>query len=201
MSVILDIAGCRRLRPYSRREYLGRVLWALATPLFRLSPRAWFGWRRSLLRLFGARVGPGARVDPSARVYLPWNLVLGAGASIGEWALIYNLGPVSIGAFATVSHRAHLCAGSHDYRDPLFPLLRLPIEIAARAWVCADAFVGPNVRIAEGAVIAAAAVVVKDVAAWQVVGGNPAVLIKMRRVKPPQPERGSEGGGSPNDNA
>lgn len=181
MSLAID--QCRRQRPYSSREYLGRLLWALAGPLFRFSPRILFGWRRFLLRIFRAQVGRGANVYPSARIYLPWNLTLGEAASIGEWALIYNLGPVIIGAQATISHRAHLCAGTHDYRDPRLPLRRLPIEVGAQAWVCADAFIGPNVRIGEGAVVGAGAVVLRDVAPWQIVVGNPARYVKRRCLK------------------
>ena len=184
MSDRLEIDHCRRQRPYGRGEYVGRILWALVSPLFRLSPRPFFGWRRFLLRLFGARVGRQVHVYPSARIYLPWNLTLGAEASIGEWVLVYNLGPVRIGAQATVSHRAHLCAGTHDYRDPALSLRRLPIEIGPQAWVCADAFVGPNVRVGEGAIVGAAAVVVRDVPAWQIVAGNPARVIKARELDP-----------------
>jgi putative colanic acid biosynthesis acetyltransferase WcaF len=92
----LEIATCRGLRPYSQREYLLRILWTLATPLFRFSPRPYFGWRRMLLRLFGAQVGAGAHVYPSARIYLPWKLTLGKESSVGQWALVYNLGPVTI---------------------------------------------------------------------------------------------------------
>jgi len=176
----LDIEQCRRLRPYNRREYVGRVLWGLATPLFRFSPRPLFGWRRQLLRWFGARIGRNAHVYPSARIYLPWNLTMGDQASIGEWALIYNLGLVSIGDRATISHRAHLCAGTHDYRDPSMPLLRLPIEIGPQAWVCADAFIGPGRRVGEGAIVGAAAVVVQDVLPWTIVAGNPARVINSR---------------------
>ena len=180
----LDFDVCRRQRPYSRREYIGRALWALTWPLFRFSPRPLFGWRRFLLRLFGARIGRHAHVYPSARIYLPWNLTLGEEASIGEWALIYNLGPVSIGDRATISHRAHLCAGSHDYRDPAMPLLRLPITIGPQAWICSDAFIGPKVQVGEGAVVGAAAVAVRDVAPWEIVGGNPARRIKTRYLAP-----------------
>jgi putative colanic acid biosynthesis acetyltransferase WcaF len=93
---------------------------------------------------------------------------------------LYALGAIKIGAKVTVSQGAHLCAGSHDYEDPKFLLLKLPITIQDSAWVCADAFVGPNVTIGEGAVIAARAVVVKDVASWEVVGGNPSKRIKSR---------------------
>jgi putative colanic acid biosynthesis acetyltransferase WcaF len=184
VSTPLQVEQSRNARPYSRGEYLARVLWALATPLFRCSPRPLFAWRAALLRLFGARVGRGVHVYPSTRIYLPWNLRIGDEASIGEWALVYNLGLVTIGAQATVSHRAHLCAGTHDYRDPRLPLQRVPIDIGRAVWVCSEAFVGPGVTVGEGAVVAARAVVVKDVAAWQVVGGNPARVLKTRELRP-----------------
>lgn len=179
----LDIPACRNLRPYSLRDYTLRVLWGLAAPLFHFSPRPCFKWRRNLLCLFGAQVGEGAHVYPSARIYLPWNLSLGKESSIGEWVLIYNLGHVTIGDQATISHRAHLCAGSHDYSDPSLPLLRLPIQIGCQAWVCADAFIGPGRKVGDGAIVGAASVVVEDVLPWQIVAGNPAQFIKMRVMK------------------
>lgn len=182
----LEVAACRRQRPYSRLEYLGRVLWALSMPLFRWSPRPFFGWRCFLLRMFGAKVGHDVHVYPSAIVYLPWNLVVGDEASIGEWALIYNLGKIIIGERATVSHRAHLCAGTHDYRHPTLPLIRDPIDVGAQAWICADAFIGPGLKIGEGAIVGAAAVVTKDIPAWQIVAGNPARIVKMRVMYSPE---------------
>ncbi len=178
----LDIEATRAARPYTRREYLGRVLWALATPLFRFSPRPMFGWRRFLLRCFGAQVGAAVHVYPSARIVIPWNLRIDAGASIGEHALVYNLGQVHIGARATVSHLAHLCAGTHDHRDPTLPLLRTPITIGADAWICAQALVGPNVVVGDGAVVGAGAVAMQNVPAWTIVAGNPAVAVKRREL-------------------
>ena len=120
---------------------------------------------------------------PKCLYLLPWKLTLGEEASIGEWALIYNLGPVSIGNQATISHRAHLCAGTHDYRDPTLPLLRSSIDIGAQAWICADAFIGPNTSVGEGAIVGAASVITKEVGPWQIVAGNPPRFIKMRTMK------------------
>ena len=183
MKQSLEIDACRRARPYTKREYIARVMWALAQPLFQFSPRPCFAWRRWILRLFGGQIGQDVHIYPSSKIYLPWNLDVRDKASIGEWVLVYNLGPVTIGAGASISHRAHLCAGTHDYQDPTLPLQRLPIVIGPRAWVCADAFVGPGVTVGEGAVIAARAVVVRDVPAWHVVGGNPARKLKVREMK------------------
>jgi putative colanic acid biosynthesis acetyltransferase WcaF len=179
----LDIEAARAARPYSRKEYVGRALWMLVQPLFRWSPRPLFGWRRFLLRCFGARVGKCANVYPSVRIEIPWELELGQGAAVGDRAWIYNLGRVRIGDRATVSHNAHLCAGSHDYRDPTLPLLRLPIDIGAEAWVCAQAFVGPGSEVEEGAVVGAGAVCNGRVEAWTVVAGNPAVFVKRRELR------------------
>lgn len=176
----LDIQAARTARPYSRSEYAGRILWTLAWPLFRFSPRPLFGWRRFLLRCFGASVGRNVHVYPSVSVEIPWNLRIGDESSIGENVLVYSLGPVEIGARSTVSHNAHLCAGSHDYRDPALPLLRLPIRIGSDAWICAQSFIGPGVVIGDGAVVAAGAVVMEAVDAWSVVAGNPARHIRQR---------------------
>jgi putative colanic acid biosynthesis acetyltransferase WcaF len=178
--VTLSIDQARRARPYSRREYLGRVLWGAAGLFFRLSPRPLFAWRAWLLRRFGARVGRRVHVYPSVKIVIPWNLAIGDDSSIGDEALIYNLGPVTIGARSTVSHRAHLCAGTHDYRDPTLPLMRLPIAIGDDAWVCAQSLIGPGVVIGDGVVVGAGAVVMKNVAAWTVVAGNPAQFVKHR---------------------
>lgn len=178
----LDIANARTQRPYTRAEYAGRVLWALAWPLFRLSPRLCHGWRRALLRAFGARIGPQVHIAPSARIALPWRLEMGPQSSIGDDALVYNLGPVRIGARATVSHLAHLCAGSHDHRQRHLPLLRPPIDIGDDAWICASALVGPGVRVGDGAVVGAAAVAMRDVPAWTIVAGNPARVVGRREL-------------------
>lgn len=176
----LDIAKNRSDRKWTPRELAGRVLWSCVAPLFRWSPRLCWGWRRGLLRVFGARVGRHVQIHPSARVFIPWNLEIGDWSSLGFDVLIYNLGTVKIGSKVTVSQRAHLCAGSHDFRDAALPLTKPPIEIGDEAWICADAFVGPGVTIGKRAVVAARAVAVKNVGDGQIVGGNPAKEIGTR---------------------
>ncbi len=156
------------------------MLWGLARPLFRLSPRPLWGWRRMLLRAFGAKVEAHVHVFPTVLITIPWSLNLGAQCAVGDRAILYALGPITIGPRATISQGAHLCAGTHDWRDPAFPLVKTPIEIGAGAWVCADAFIGPNVSIGEGAIVGARAVVTKNVAPGTIVAGNPAREIGKR---------------------
>jgi putative colanic acid biosynthesis acetyltransferase WcaF len=176
----LDIAANRRARKFSRGELARRVLWGFGSFAFRLSPRTCFGWRRFVLRCFGAKIGANVNTYPSTRVYFPWNLTVGDWCAIGEDAFIYNLGPVTLGEKVTVSHRAQLCAGTHDFTQPDMPLLKPPIVLNDQAWVCADAFVGPGVTVGEGAIVGARAVVMKNVRPWTIVVGNPAKEIKNR---------------------
>jgi putative colanic acid biosynthesis acetyltransferase WcaF len=179
---MLDIERNRRAQKYSSAEMIRRVLWTLAHPFFRFSPRPCFGWRRFLLRCFGAKIGRNAHIYASAIIYFPWNLEAGDESAIGEHAYVYNLGRVTIGARATISYRAHLCAGTHDHTKSDFPLLRAKIDIGPEAWICADAFVGPGVTIGEGAIVGAGAVAMKDVRPWMIVVGNPARGSKRREI-------------------
>jgi putative colanic acid biosynthesis acetyltransferase WcaF len=179
---VIDIERNRRAQKYSPNEMGRRVCWMLLRPLFRFSPRPCFRWRNFLLRLLGAQIGRDVHIYSSAVIYYPWQLVAGDECAIGEYAFIYNLGRVTIGARATISHRAHLCAGSHDYSMADFPLVRPPIAIGEQAWICADAFVGPGVTVGEGAIVGAGAVAMTDVEPWMIVAGNPAQVIKLREV-------------------
>ena len=180
----MDISENRHAVKYSRKIQFLRILWGvLGKPLFRFSPRTAFGWRRFILRLFGAKVGKKVNIYSSAIIYFPWNLEIGDWSSIGEHALIYTLGSIKIGKSVTISQYAHLCAGTHDYKDPAMPLLTPPITVEDQVWVCAEAFVSPGRTIHEGAVVGARSVVTRDVEAWAIVAGNPAFFIKKRKMK------------------
>lgn len=190
MNSVSDTSGRRvDLTKYpsrlSWRSKLARAAWgAVWILLFRSSPRVLYAWRHSLLRCFGAQIGPRCAVYPSCRIWAPWNLVLEEQVALSEGVNVYCVDKVYVGAHATVSQFAHLCTASHDIACPHMRLISAPIRIGAGAWVCADVFVGPGVTIGEGAVAAARAVVMKDVEPWTVVGGNPARFIKRRELRP-----------------
>jgi putative colanic acid biosynthesis acetyltransferase WcaF len=132
-------------------------------------------WRRTILRLFGARVAAGAHPYPAAKIWAPWNLTMEVSSCLSDHVDCYCVAPIRIGAYATVSQYSYLCSASHDYRIPALPLIAAPIVIESDAWVAAAAFVGPGVRIGEGAIVGARATVTGDVAPWTVVAGSPAI--------------------------
>lgn len=175
----MDITANRQSIKWSRWEITKRVFWMCALPLFRLSPRPMWAWRRSLLRLFGARVEPEVHIYPTVKIAIPWNLDLGHSCAIGDGAILYSLGCIKIGARATVSQGAHLCAGTHDITCIDRPLMKMPIVIGADSWIAADSFIGPGVAVGNGAIVGARAVAMKDIAQAHVVAGNPIKTIRV----------------------
>ncbi len=174
----------RLVSPWTTRQKVARMLWYLIeATLFRFSPRPLYRWRNFLLRLFGARAHRSARIRPTVTVEAPWNLEVGAQTAIGDRAILYCLGRVSIGDRVTVSQYAHLCAGTHDYTRLDMPLLCPPIVVEDDVWIATDVFVGPGTRIGAGTVVGARSSVFGDLPAWQVCVGSPARPVKERRLE------------------
>lgn len=169
----------------SRKNQIIRMLWTIVWGLFaRPLPRSvGSGWKRCLLRMFGAKIDATAVVYSTAKVYYPANLVMEAYSCLASDVDCYNVAPITIGANTTISQGAYLCTASHDISDPLNHLITAAIIIEDQAWVGARAFVGMGVTIGQGAVVGATASIYKDVEPWTVVGGNPAKVIKRRMLK------------------
>lgn len=169
---------------FSLGNRLFRAWWMLCwTLLARWTPPPLHGWRRLVLRAFGARVGRGARLHGSTRIWYPPNLTLGDGVLLGPRVDCYNQGRIEIGDHAVISQGAHLCASSHDISDPDFQLVLRPIRIGARAWVAAEAFIGPGCEVGEGAVVGARAALFGAAEPWTVYSGNPATALKARVMR------------------
>jgi len=169
--------------PYTARQKVARALWMLAGALlFRCTFHNWYALRAAILRLVGASIAPRVRIRPSVRVEQPWNLTVGENSSVGDRAILYCLGKVTIGRNASISQGAHICAGTHDYTSPGMPLLRTPITIDDDAWIAADAFVGPGVTVGRAAILGARAVAMKNLEPGWIYAGNPAAKIKPRKA-------------------
>lgn len=179
-----DVQRMRSTSPWTLKQKFGRMLWYIVQgTIFRASPRPFYGFRRQLLSLFGAKIHPTARIRSTVKIEVPWNLSIGAYSSVGDHAILYCLGPVMVGERVTISQYAHLCAGTHDHTRPEMPLLTPPITIEDDVWIAADAFIGPNVRVGQGALVGARATVLRNVAPWKIVSGNPATVIRERYLR------------------
>jgi putative colanic acid biosynthesis acetyltransferase WcaF len=178
-------AGARyRAVNTSLANKIGRTAWATCYwTLFRFSPRPLFGWRRWLLRCFGARIGPGTRIYGSARIWAPWNLVCEDHVAVGPGAEIYNADRVTLRSHAVVSQGSYLCGATHDFEAADFPMIWAPIEVGRYAWVAARATVQMGVKVGDGAVLGLGALATRDLDPWTVYAGVPARAIRPRRLR------------------
>lgn len=171
---------------HSFKSKFARVLWNVVwLLLFRPTPRGnlFRSWRIALLKIFGANVKWSSNVLPSCRVWQPWRLTMGEYTCLSENVDCYSVDEIIIGDQTTVSQGAKLCTAGHDITSRIMELNTQPIVIRSNSWIAAWSIVLPGVTIGEGAVVAAGAVVTKDVEPWTVVGGNPAKVLKKRILK------------------
>ncbi len=130
------------------------------------------------LRAFGAKVGRNVVIRSRVNITFPWRVQIGDHVWIGDEVLILSLAPVKISSNVCISQRAFLCTGSHDFAKETFDLICRPITICAGCWIGAQSFVGSGVTLHSNTVCAAGAVVVKDAGPDEVIGGNPAKVIR-----------------------
>lgn len=176
-----DAEQLRHISAWTTREKAVRILWgAVESTLFRFSFHNFYGIRAALLRLFGAKLGRNVRMRRSVHIEIPWNLQIGDDVTIGDAAILYCLGQVNIGDRSMISQYSHICAGTHDFVDQSFPLVKAPITIGADVWIAADVFVGPGVTISDGVVVGARSSVFHDLPEWTIAVGAPAKPIKSR---------------------
>ena len=176
---MLDFSQYKEPKPHHAK----RVLWYIINhTIFRCFPGTPLRFvRNAMLKMFGATIPWSSFVSESCDIWAPWNLLAGK-CCIGPYVRLYNKDVIAIGNNVVISQYSHLCTAGHDISSKTHRLVTKPIVIKDDAWVAADAFVGMGVTIEEGAVVGARACVFKDVPAWKVVGGNPAVYIKDRVI-------------------
>lgn len=165
------------------REKIRSKIWLLAWfLLIRPFPGRIFNkWRIFLYKVFGARISKKCVIHSSAKILSPWRLTLGVRTTIGPNVKI-DYGEVSIGNMVTVSQNSSIITGSHDIKYLNLPFYSKKIVIESYVWIAAECFVGPGVRILEGSILGAGAVLFKDTERYSVYIGNPAVRIKSRVI-------------------
>ena len=166
---------------YSRRNRIQRLFWNICYALFfRLSPVPFFAWRAGLMRIFGAKLGPGCKFYPKCRIWAPWNLVCEDLVAVADDAELYNPSPLFMGSHMIVSQGAYICGATHLYNEPSFRLVSFPMKFGAYSWICARATVNPGVNVGEGAILALGSIATKDLEPFGIYAGVPARKIKER---------------------
>jgi len=162
------------------RNHLARICGGLAVRLFRsgCNQIRILRFRRAGLHSTGTIF-----ISRKARFFQASNVTIGANCCIGG-AFFYSLDKISLGERSIVGDGVFICTGSHDIYSPTFDLVTRPIAIGCHVWIANGATILPGVRIGDGAVIGAMAVVSRDVPAGAIVVGNPAKVVKTGRPIP-----------------
>ena len=164
-----------------RPSWFVQLWWIVQASLFKGSPQVFYGWRRFLVRCFGAKVGKDVLLRPSVTITYPWKVTIGNYCWIGDDVVLYSLGEISIGANSVISQKSYLCAASHDHKSPAFDIFGKKITIDEQAWLAADVFVGPGVTVGRGCVVGARSSVFSDLPEGMVCLGSPARPIAPRK--------------------
>jgi putative colanic acid biosynthesis acetyltransferase WcaF len=157
-----------------------QLWWIVQSLFFKTSPQFLYGWRRFLLRCFGAKIGKGVIIRPSTHIQFPWKVSIGDYSWIGDEVVLYSLGDIDIGNNVVISQRSYICTGTHDYTDLTFPISAQKIIIEEGCWLATDVYVAPNVIIGKGTVVGARSSVFKSLPAGKICVGSPAKPIKDR---------------------
>lgn len=138
------------------------------------------GFRVWILRIFGAKIGTGAVIRAGVQIKYPWKLTMGDHVWLGEHCWIDNITDVSIGNNVCISQGAMLCTGNHNYRSDNFELILKSIILEDGVWIGAKSVVCPGVVAATHSVLAVGSVATKNMDAYMMHQGNPAVAVKKR---------------------
>ncbi len=163
-----------------RPAWFVQLWWLVQAVFFHPSPQFLFGWRRFLLRVFGARIGKDVHIRPSATITYPWKVSIGDYSWVGDDVVLYSLSEITIGSHSVVSQRSYLCAASHNYQRVSFDMQAGPISIGDQVWIATDVFVGPGVMVEDGCLVGARSSVFQDLPAGMICLGTPAVPVKPR---------------------
>ena len=142
-----------------------------------------YGLKVAILRLFGARIGNQVEFKPGVNIKYPWHLNIGNEVWIGENVWIDCLVPVTIGHNVCLSQGAVILTGSHNYKKTSFDLITGSVILENGAWIGAAAIVNQGITVGSHAVLTTGSVATKNLDAYSIYQGNPAVKIRDRVIE------------------
>ena len=141
--------------------------------------------RRFFYRFYGLKIGNGSTIHMWARFYDPGNIVIGEDTIIGDHAFLDGRASLTIGNHVAFASSVMVYNAQHDIDDENFRPVEKPVVIEDYVFVGPRAIILPGVTIGKGAIVAAGAVVTKDVPPLTVVGGVPAKKLRKRKLIDP----------------
>jgi putative colanic acid biosynthesis acetyltransferase WcaF len=163
---------------------LKRVLWYYMNILFvKGSLFPFSGFKIFWLRLFGGKIGKNVTIKPGVNIKYPWNLTIGSNVWLGENVWIDCLAQVIIRNNVCISQGAVILTGSHNYKKISFDLIVLDVTLEDGVWIGAGAIVNAGVTAATHVVLTSGSVATKNMEAYTIYQGNPAIKTRLRVIE------------------
>ncbi len=141
------------------------------------------GFRRFFFRLAGVKIGSGSTIHVGAKFYSPSGVSIGEGTLVGDHAVLDGRAPLRIGNHVDIASQVMIYNSEHDIAADDFGPIEAETVIEDYVFLGPRSIILPGVTIGRGAVVAAGAVVTKDVEPGMIVGGVPAKVISPRPLK------------------
>lgn len=142
--------------------------------------------RNALYKAAGIKMGRGSTFHMWASFYLPKNITVGKDTILGDHLFLDGRDTITIGDHVDIASRVMIYNSEHDLTADDFVATYGKVTIGDYVFIGPRAIILPGVTIGTGAVVAAGAVVTKDVDDFAIVGGVPAKVIGERKNKKPQ---------------
>lgn len=141
--------------------------------------------RRWVYKIAGVKIGKGSVIHMWCNFFNPRGVTIGEDTIIGDHAFLDGRAPLTIGNHVDIASQVLIYNSKHDINDPNFTPVSEPVVIEDYVFIGPRAIIQPGVKIGRGAVVAAGAVVTKDVPEFTIVGGVPAQVIGERQIRDP----------------
>lgn len=139
--------------------------------------------RKFFYLLAGTKIGKGSVIHMGARFYEPQNIVIGEDTIVGEGAVLDGRDKLKIGNHVDIASDVMIYNAQHEINSSVFAAERKPVTVKDYVFIGPRCIILPGVTIEKGAVIAAGAVVTKNVGEYKIVGGVPAIEIGERTAR------------------
>jgi acetyltransferase-like isoleucine patch superfamily enzyme len=129
------------------------------------------------------RCGEGVTLRENALIYCPERVNLADGVTIGSRVTIMAQGGVDIGTATMVGPGVTILSVNHDFshsKDAKVTQRKRAVKIGREVWIAGGAIILPGVKVGDYAVVAAGAVVTRDVPPNTIVAGVPAKHVRER---------------------
>ena len=136
--------------------------------------------------LAGIKIGKGSAIHMWASFFNPANITVGEDTIIGDHAFLDGRASLTIGSHVAFASSVMIYNSQHDIEDKDFTAISKPVAIEDYVFLGPKSIILPGVRIGKGAIVAAGAVVTKNVAPFKIAGGVPAREIGERNLTNPQ---------------